>query len=137
MLHCPQILYLDEPTANLDVHSCSVVHGILRHHVKKGGTVMLTTHNMNEVEAICDRVGIMCKGKLIALDTPLSLRQQHTERKVDVVLMNGERLVLDLDNGEHRRQLADQMRNGEINSVHTRKFDFHSTFLKLTGTVFD
>jgi ABC-2 type transport system ATP-binding protein len=137
MLHSPQLLYLDEPTANLDVHSCAIVHEILRKHVKKGGTVMLTTHNMNEVEAICDRVGIMCKGKLIALDAPLSLRQRHTERKVDVVLMNGERLVLDLGNAEHRRQLADSMRDGEINSLHTREFDFHSTFLKLTGTVFD
>jgi ABC-2 type transport system ATP-binding protein len=137
LLHQPPILYLDEPTANLDIHSCAIVHRILRSHVKNGGTVLLTTHNMNEVEAICDRVGIMCKGKLIALDTPLSLRQQHTERKIDVVLKNGERIIFDLDRQEDRNKLADHTRADEIAALHTREFDFHSTFLKLTGTEFD
>jgi len=137
VLHKPPILYLDEPTANLDIHSSAIVHRLLRQHVKDGGTVLLTTHNMQEVEEICDRVAIMCKGKLIALDTPLALRQRHTERKVDVILKSNERLVFDLDNDENRRRLADFMREGRIDSLHTREFDFHSTFLKLTGTQFD
>jgi len=137
LLHQPPILYLDEPTANLDIHSCAIVHRILRSHVKNGGTVLLTTHNMSEVEAICDRVGIMCRGKLIALDTPLSLRQQHTERKVDVILKNGERIIFDLDRDDDRHKLAEHTHADEIASLHTREFDFHSTFLKLTGTQFD
>ncbi|MCE9531088.1 MAG: ABC transporter ATP-binding protein [Planctomycetes bacterium] len=137
LLHKPQILYLDEPTANLDIHSAAIVHRLLRQHVKEGGTVLLTTHNMQEVEQICDRVAIMCKGKLVALDTPLALRSQHTERKVDVILKSNERLVLDLKNDEHRQRLAEHMRLAEVESMHTREFDFHTTFLKLTGTVFD
>lgn len=137
LLHDPQVMYLDEPTANLDIHSCAVVHRILRERVKAGRTVLLTTHNMNEVEAICDRVGIMSRGKLIALDSPLALRQRHTERKVDVILNDGERLVFDLDRDEERARLAELTRQGKIGSVHTREFDFHSTFLKLTGTEFD
>jgi ABC-2 type transport system ATP-binding protein len=137
LLHKPRVLYLDEPTANLDIHSCDIVHRLLRQHVKDGGTVLLTTHNMTEVEAICDRVGIMSRGKLIALDSPLALRQRHTERKVDVILKNGERLALDLDDAAERARLADHTRAGEVASVHAREFDFHSTFLKLTGTQFD
>ncbi len=137
ILHKPKILYLDEPTANLDIHSSAIVHRLLRQHVKDGGTALLTTHNMQEVESICDRVAIMCRGKLIALDTPLALRQLHTERKVDVITKSNERLVIDLDNDEQRRQLADFMRDGLVESMHTREFDFHSTFLKLTGTQFD
>jgi len=137
LLHDPPVMYLDEPTANLDVHSCAIVHRLLRDRVKAGHTVLLTTHNMNEVEAICDRVGIMARGKLIALDSPLTLRQRHTERKVDVILSDGERLVFDLDREEERARLAEHTRSGRIGSVHTREFDFHSTFLKLTGTVFD
>jgi ABC-type multidrug transport system ATPase subunit len=137
LLHEPEVMYLDEPTANLDIHSCAVVHRILRERVKAGRTVLLTTHNMNEVEAICDRVGIMSRGKLIALDSPLALRQRHTERKVDVILNDGERLVFDLDRDEERARLAELTRQGKIGSVHTREFDFHSTFLKLTGTEFD
>jgi ABC-2 type transport system ATP-binding protein len=137
LLHDPPVMYLDEPTANLDAHSCAIVHRILRDRVKAGHTVLLTTHNMNEVEAICDRVGILSRGKLIALDSPLALRQRHTERKVDVMLSEGERLVFDLDRDEERVRLAELTRAGKIGSVHTREFDFHSTFLKLTGTEFE
>src|SRR5262245_21096591 len=137
LLHDPPVLYLDEPTANLDIHSCAVVHRILRARVKAGNTVLLTTHNMGEVEAICDRVGILSRGKLIALDSPLALRQRHTERRVDVILHDGDRLVFDLDRDEERARLAELTRGGRVGSMHTREFDFHSTFLKLTGTEFD
>src|SRR5262245_17450406 len=50
LLHKPQLLYLDEPTANLDAHSAKVVHGILRNLVAGGSTVLMTTHNMDEVQ---------------------------------------------------------------------------------------
>jgi ABC-2 type transport system ATP-binding protein len=137
LLHDPPVMYLDEPTANLDIHSAEIVHRILRDRVGQGKTVLLTTHNMQEVEKICDRVAILCKGKLIALDTPLALRQKHTERKMDVTLHSGERLVIDMNQVSEREKLAAYLSAGEVNSVHTREFDFHSTFLKLTGTEFE
>src|SRR5207253_2286707 len=92
LLHRPRMLYLDEPTANLDIHSAEIVHRILKQLVAEGSTVLLTTHNMQEVEEICERVAILCRGRLVALGTPLSLRQQHAERKVDVILDDGRRL---------------------------------------------
>ena len=137
LLHDPQVLYLDEPTANLDIHSAEVVHRILRDRVKNGATVVLTTHDMKEVEQICDRVGIMCKGKLIALDSPMNLKQAHTERKVDVVTAIGERFVFNLDDDADRQKLAEVIRAGRTASLKTREFDFHATFLKLTGLAFD
>src|SRR4029079_17923338 len=102
LLHEPPILYLDEPTANLDIHSAEVVHRILRERVKLGATIILTTHDMDEVEQICDRVGIMCRGKLVALDSPLALKQEHTERKVDVIRKDGGRVVYDMDDERSR-----------------------------------
>jgi ABC-2 type transport system ATP-binding protein len=137
LLHEPQIFYLDEPTANLDIHSAEVVHRILRERVKLGATVILTTHDMDEVETICDRVGIVCRGKLVALDSPLALKQAHTERKVDVIRSDGERVVLDMDADAGRRQLAELVTAGRVASVRTREFDFHATFLKLTGQTFE
>ena len=137
LLHEPPILYLDEPTANLDIHSAEVVHRILRERVKFGATIIMTTHDMDEVEKICDRVGIVCRGKLVALDSPLALKQEHTERKVDVIRTDGERLVFDLDREPERRQLAALVESGTAASVRTREFDFHATFLKLTGQAFD
>ena len=137
LLHRPRLLYLDEPSANLDIHSIEVVHGILRDLVAEGVTVLLTTHNMQEVEQICERVAILCRGKLVALDSPLALRQQHAERKVDVMLSGGERLVLDLDDEVERRRLGEHVAAGGVASMQTREFDFHEAFLKLTGTAYD
>lgn len=137
LLHEPRILYLDEPTANLDIHSAEVVHRILRERVKMGATIILTTHDMDEVEKICDRVGIMARGKLVALDSPLALKQQHTERKVDVIRDDGERFVFDLDSEHGRTELASLVSTGRALSIRTREFDFHATFLKLTGLAFE
>jgi ABC-2 type transport system ATP-binding protein len=137
LLHQPQMLYLDEPTANLDIHSAAVVRGILRDLVARGTTVLLTTHNMQEVEEICDRVAILCKGKLVALDTPLALRQVHVERMVDVILATGERRIIDLDDGAERSALGRLIAAGEVVSLQTREFNFHEAFLKLTGTDFE
>ena len=136
LLHRPRLLYLDEPSANLDIHSTAVVHRILRALTAEGVAVLLTTHNMREVEEVCDRVAILCRGRLIALDSPLALRQQHVERKVDVVLAGGARQVFDLDDGEARARLGRHVAAGEVASLQTREFNFHETFLKLTGTAF-
>lgn len=136
LLHEPKLLYLDEPTANLDIHSAALVRRVLRRHVERGGTVVLTTHNMAEVEEICDRVAILCRGKLVALGTPLALRLEHAERKVDAILADGQRLVVDLDCADDRALLAAHLQAGRVASLRTREFNFHETFLKLTGTEF-
>jgi ABC-type multidrug transport system ATPase subunit len=137
LLHRPRLLYLDEPSANLDAHSAAVVRRILRSLTGEGVTVLLTTHNMPEVEEICDRVAILCRGRLVALDSPLALRRAHAERKADVVLNSGERLVVDLDAEADRDRLAAHVAAGDVASLQTREPDFHEAFLKLTGTVFD
>ena len=137
LLHRPRILYLDEPTANLDIHSAGVVRQLLRGLAAEGVTVLLTTHNMQEVEEICDRVAILCRGKLVALDSPMTLRQQHTERKVDVVLGAGDRLVYDLEKADERAALAGHVSAGQVAALKTREFNFHEVFLKLTGTEFE
>ena len=73
----------------------------------------------------------------VALDSPLAVRQAHTERKADVLLASGERLAFDLDCDAGRQKLADVVRSGQAASVKTREFDFHATFLKLTGQAFE
>jgi len=137
LLHRPQMLYLDEPTANLDIHSTAIVHRILRQLTRDGVTVLLTTHNMQEVEQICDRVAILCRGKLIALDSPLALRQRHVERKVDVILQDGARCIYDLDDSAAMVELSERFRAQQVASVKSREHNFHETFLKLTGTQFE
>jgi ABC-2 type transport system ATP-binding protein len=69
----PDLLFLDEPTTGLDPQSRRQLWAVLERYRAGGGTVLLTTHYMDEAHAICDRVGIMDHGKLIALDTPTAL----------------------------------------------------------------
>lgn len=136
LLHKPRLLYLDEPSANLDIHSAAVVRKLLRQLTADGVTVLVTTHNMQEVEESCDRVAVLCRGRLVALDTPLALRQQHAERKADATLADGSRLVFDLDSGEERARLGELVASGSVTAVRTREFNFHEAFLRLTGTAY-
>jgi ABC-2 type transport system ATP-binding protein len=69
----PDLLFLDEPTTGLDPQSRRQLWGVLERFRAAGGTVLLTTHYMDEAHAVCDRVGIMDHGRLIALGTPLAL----------------------------------------------------------------
>ncbi|MBX9582988.1 MAG: ABC transporter ATP-binding protein [Gemmataceae bacterium] len=137
VLHDPPVLYLDEPTANLDPRSAALVRRILRDRVNAGATVVLTTHDMDEVDAACDRVGVVCRGKLVALDSPAALKQAHTERVVDVVRADGRREAFAVDTDRGRRGLAELVAAGRAASVHTREFDFRATFLRLTGQAFE
>ena len=74
LLSNPQILFLDEPTSGLDVQSTRFIRGMLRNLRNEGKTIMLTTHNMEEAAELSDRLAIINRGKLVALDTPDNLR---------------------------------------------------------------
>jgi ABC-2 type transport system ATP-binding protein len=69
----PALLFLDEPTTGLDPQSRRQLWDVLGRFRARGGTILLTTHYMDEAHALCDRVGIMDQGKLIALGTPGAL----------------------------------------------------------------
>ncbi len=136
LLHQPELLLLDEPTANLDVHSTELIRGIIQDLAKKGTTVFLTTHNMHEVEQVCERVAIINHGRLIDLDSPTAFKARNTQRLVDVVLERGgthERLTIDLSSDAQRRDLARILESEIPLTVHTREFNFYEVFLRLTG----
>ncbi|MBX3002247.1 MAG: ABC transporter ATP-binding protein [Caldilineaceae bacterium] len=71
--HDPPVLFLDEPTAGLDVASRVELHSLMRELKEKGTTIILATHDMAEAEEMSDRVAILLQGKLVALDTPLAI----------------------------------------------------------------
>ncbi len=79
LLHEPEILFLDEPTVGLDPQTRRRLWEIIRDLNRNGMTMLLTTHYMDEVEYLCDRIGIMDGGKLIKLGTLQDLRDQHGE----------------------------------------------------------
>jgi ABC-2 type transport system ATP-binding protein len=69
----PELLFLDEPTTGLDPQSRRQVWGLVSSYRARGGTIVLTTHYMEEAERLCDRVAIVDHGKLVRVDTPAAL----------------------------------------------------------------
>ncbi|NMB85849.1 MAG: putative ABC transporter ATP-binding protein [Methanosaeta sp. PtaB.Bin018] len=76
LIHRPKLLFLDEPTVGLDAQTRRRVWDLIRRMNSEGTTVFLTTHYIEEAEALCQRVGVLHHGKLIALGSPLELRQR-------------------------------------------------------------
>ena len=74
MMHDPQVLFLDEPSAGLDPQTRLLLWEIVREYNQKGRTVLLTTHNMEEADALCQRLAIIDHGRIIASGTPAELK---------------------------------------------------------------
>ena len=76
-LHDPDLLILDEPTVGLDVQARHDLWDLIRALAAEGRTVLLTTHYLDEADTLCQRVAILDRGRLMALDTPLALKRRY------------------------------------------------------------
>ena len=74
LVHDPKILFLDEPTAGLDVMSARALRGFLKELREAGITVFLTTHYIEEADQLCDRIAVIVKGQIVTVDTPDNLK---------------------------------------------------------------
>lgn len=75
LVHNPKVFFLDEPTTGLDPQARRNLWELIKKIQKKGVTVILTTHYMDEAEYLCDRIAVMDRGKIVALDSPRNLIQ--------------------------------------------------------------
>jgi ABC-2 type transport system ATP-binding protein len=80
LVHSPKVFFMDEPTTGLDPQARRHLWDLVRQVRDKGVTVLITTHYMDEAQLLCDRVAVMDKGKIIALDTPQNLIKQLLKR---------------------------------------------------------
>ena len=90
IFHRPAVLFLDEPTAGLDPQSRLALWELLGQLNGEGQTILLTTHYMEEADALCDRVAIMDHGKILALDTPAELKRSVGADTIVTVKTSGE-----------------------------------------------
>jgi ABC-2 type transport system ATP-binding protein len=81
LLHEPPLLFLDEPTSALDPEAAHLVREFVEELRKAGRTIFLCTHNLDEADRLCDRIGVF-KTRLIVVDTPMNLRNELFERTV-------------------------------------------------------
>ncbi len=74
LVHEPEVLFLDEPTSGLDVPSAKLLREIIRKLNREGTTIFLTTHNMEEANSLCQRIAVINRGRIVAIDSPERLK---------------------------------------------------------------
>jgi len=156
LVNDPVILFLDEPTTGLDPQARRNVWDIVGRLREWGKTIILTTHYMEEAERLCDRIGIMDQGKIIALDAPRDLiAKQNLESAVELIASNGvskeffhklpkvskvtqdeDRFILHTK--EASQVLTELIRLSEVNglnleTISIRRATLEDVFLELTG----
>ncbi|WP_042169621.1 ABC transporter ATP-binding protein [Paenibacillus gorillae] len=131
ILHRPEILFLDEPTSALDPVNVLQIHETLRQLNRDGTTIFLTTHNMQEAEALCGRVAFLNNGEISALDTPLQLRLQHGDKTITVTTPKGPEIVGQDAAGANR--INELIRSGALLAIHSNEPTLGDIFVKLTG----
>ncbi len=129
MLHSPEVLFLDEPTSGLDINARRLLWDVLRRLHASGTTIILTTHYIEEAEALCDRVGIIDRGKVIALDTPKALCESVGRMTVEYTL-DGRRVYSYCGSREEANEMASKVTDAD---VYVRRTNLEDVFVELTG----
>jgi ABC-2 type transport system ATP-binding protein len=107
LLHRPRLLFLDEPTRSLDPVATAHLHALIQELLRDGVTIVLTTHNLHEARALCDRIAVMHRGQIRACGPPEQLELEFTQRGP---LGLGEHYRLKLDHwSEHEAALLAQL----------------------------
>lgn len=134
LLHEPRILFLDEPTVGLDPQTRRRLWEIIQKLNQQGMTMLLTTHYMEEVEYLCDRVGILDQGQLIELGTLEDLRRKHG--KGIVMRQQGDRweYIFFPTLAEAKHHLDQQ---ADKTGMMTRPSNLEDIFVELTGRNLD
>ncbi|MFW6287782.1 MAG: ABC transporter ATP-binding protein [bacterium] len=140
LLHDPEILFLDEPTSGLDPSSADNIHRLLERLKKQGKTILLTSHNMEEVDKLCDRVAFLDRGEIVASGKPEQLKIDYGRRELSILYEEGnttDKKTLPLSGSETADIVADLIRNNKIISIHSSEPTLADIFVKVTGRYFE
>jgi len=131
LLHRPRVLFLDEPTVGLDAQARRRLWELVRRMKLDGTTVFLTTHYIEEAEALCERVGIIHQGRIIAMDTPAELRKGVGLVAVETIY-NGR---VSYSYFPDRGSATSYIRNmpPDVKTIVVRESNLEDVFVELTG----
>lgn len=136
LLNDPEVWFLDEPTTGLDPVGRRLIKNIILQKRKEGKAIFLTTHNMNDADELCDRVGFIVDGKLTLIESPRELKIRHGKKIVKVEYLNNGELIrqdFDLKNLADNKAFLDLLRSGNIQTIHTAEATLDEIFIKATG----
>jgi len=131
LIHRPNLLFLDEPTVGLDAQTRRKVWELIRRMNTEGTTVFLTTHYIEEAEALCQRVGVLHHGRIIAIDSPLSLRRKLGMIAVEMNLNGNATQYRYFPDRTQAAQFIESLPDTE--HVVMRESNLEDVFIELTG----
>jgi fluoroquinolone transport system ATP-binding protein len=136
LLHRPQLLFLDEPTAGLDPVTARRIRDVIRNARAAGATIFLTTHDMVTADEVCDRVAFLVDGHIAAVDAPRTLRLAYGRRIARVVVVcDGTRVEREfsLDRLADDPEFVQLLRSGTIETIHSLETTLEEVFVHATG----
>jgi ABC-2 type transport system ATP-binding protein len=131
LLHEPPVIVLDEPTAGVDPQSRNALFDNIKLLHKKNRTIVYTTHYMEEAERLCTRIGIMDRGKLLALDTVENLIKSHGGKSI-LTAQRSDR-EFRIETHDPMAELLKLQESGNLQRFKVDSPDLESVFLNLTG----
>jgi fluoroquinolone transport system ATP-binding protein len=136
LINDPEVLFLDEPTTGLDPVSSRLIKDIIKQKRKEGKAIFLTTHNMNDADELCDRVGFIVEGKLVLVKSPKELKIKHGKKIVKVEYLKNNELIsqeFDLKNIAENGSFINLLKSGTVQTIHTAEATLEDIFIKATG----
>lgn len=135
ILHTPKLLFLDEPTSGIDPASALEVHRFIREMQNLGTTIFLTSHDMDEVDSLCDDVAILNRGQIVATGTPKSLKKEFGRSEIEICYIGDEgdevREVFSMEEQNVFSKLGMIHSSKQILSIHSKEASLKDVFLSV------
>ena len=133
----PEVLFLDEPTSGLDPATAAEIHKLIQDEQRRGATVFLTTHNMEEAHKLCDHVALLNEGNIVEYGEPEEVcRRYNHQNKLHIRLYDGKQIEL-----PNNKMAADQIRGyleeEMVETIHSTEPSLETVFMELTGRSFE
>lgn len=132
LAHRPELLFLDEPTAGLDPVRATQMARLIASERDRGATIVITTHDMTLAHEACDRVGFICRGRLVEVGQPDELCLRHGSRQVRLIWEGGSGLY-PLDTLADDVLFHEALRTQTVRTLHSREADLAQVFAAVTG----
>ena len=136
MLNDPEMLFLDEPTNGLDPTNAMILKDLIRAFKKRGGTVFITSHIMNDIDQLCDRVAFIVDGQIIEMDSPRNLKIKYGKRIMKVEYKENKSLVtkeFPMDHIGQNEEFMNILKTQSIETLHSGETTLEEIFIKVTG----
>lgn len=136
LLNDPKVLFLDEPTNGLDPTNARIIKDLILEFKNKGGTVLITTHLMNDVEQLCDEVFFMRDGVIGEMSSPRELKLRYGKKEIYVEYVSDgklEKRSFEFKNLGKNAEFINILNNYTVETIHSGETSLEEIFIKLTG----